>query len=57
MADRAGDPEKQPPECKALGSYKMACPNLNETGGGMTGERYECEVCGEYFFLYYEDMA
>ncbi len=56
MSDRDGDPAKQPPECQALGSYKMKCPNLKETGGGMAGERYDCEVCGEHFYLDYEDM-
>lgn len=53
MPDRKGDPAKQPPECKG-GS--MSCPNLKETGGGFEGERYDCEVCGEHFFLDYEDM-
>jgi hypothetical protein len=56
MADRAGDVTKQPPECQALGTYKMACKNLKEAGGGMEGERYSCEICGEYFFLDYEEM-
>lgn len=56
MADRDGDPTKQPPECIALGRSKMACPNLKETGGGFEGERYRCEVCGESFFLDYDEM-
>ena len=56
MADINGDPTKQPPECVALGGYKMKCKNLKETGGGMEGERYRCDVCGESFFLDYEEM-
>lgn len=32
------------------------CPNLQETGGGFEGERYECTVCGESYFLDYDDM-
>lgn len=56
MADHAGDVSKQPPECQALGTYKMKCQNLKETGGGFEGERYRCEVCGESFFLDYDDM-
>lgn len=56
MADYAGDPAKQPPECQALGTNKMRCPNLVETYSGMDGERYKCAVCGEYFFLDYEEM-
>ena len=52
MADRKGDPAKQPPECKASGQ----CPHLEETGGGFEGERYDCKVCGEHYFLDYVDM-
>jgi hypothetical protein len=56
MADRKGDTAKQPQDCRDLGVSKMACPNLKETGGGFEGERYRCEVCGESFFLDYDDM-
>ncbi|TGQ19275.1 hypothetical protein [Mesorhizobium sp. M00.F.Ca.ET.217.01.1.1] len=35
------------------------CPNLKETSSpsDFDGERYECDVCGKYCRLYYEDMA
>lgn len=56
MSDTSGDASKQPDECKALGSYKMACKNLKEVGGGFDGERYRCEVCGESFYLDYDEM-
>ncbi len=65
MADIKGDPAKQPPECKPVftpipnnppfGTWSR-CPNLKEVGGGMEGERYRCEVCGESYFLDYDDM-
>lgn len=32
------------------------CPNIKETGGGFDGEQYDCEVCGESYFLDYEEM-
>lgn len=32
------------------------CPNLKEDGGGMSGERYRCDVCGKSYFLDYDDM-
>ena len=56
MADTAGDVSKQPEQCRALGDYKMKCPNLKEVGGGFEGERYACDVCGERFFLDYDEM-
>lgn len=52
MADIKGDPTKQPPGCKGDSS----CPNMKEAGGGFSGERYRCEVCGESYFLDYEEM-
>ena len=57
MSDRKGDPMKQPPECTV--NKNNRCQNLRETSGNtdMTGETYSCKVCGEYFRLYYEDMA
>lgn len=57
MSDRNGDKSKQPPECE-INSPKAGinCPHIKETGGGMRGERYECERCGERFFLDYDDM-
>jgi transposase-like protein len=52
MTDIKGDPKKQPPGCKGDSS----CPNMKEVGGGFEGERYRCPVCGESYFLDYEDM-
>lgn len=58
MSDRKGDPAKQPPECKINEATldNFGCENIKEVGGGMSGERYRCEVCGESFFLDYDDM-
>jgi hypothetical protein len=70
MADHKGDPAKQPPECKSVftpnptprphgavgnGTWSR-CPNIKCTYEGMDGERYRCDVCGESYFLDYEDM-
>lgn len=66
MSDRKGDPSKQPPECKSvftpipnhpqgLGHWSR-CQNIKETYSGMDGERYGCDVCGESYFLDYDDM-
>ena len=54
MADRKGDPTKQPAECQR--SKTRDCPHLKETGGGFDGERYDCKVCGEHYYLDYDDM-
>jgi hypothetical protein len=45
---------KQPPECKI--ELENHCPHIKEVGGGMSGEQYKCDVCGERFFLDYEEM-
>lgn len=57
---------EQPEECKPKwmresahpkgGYWTPQCKNLKEDGGGMEGERYECEVCGYSYFLDYEEM-
>jgi transposase-like protein len=54
MADRRGDKAKQPAECTV--DQNNRCPNLKEVGGGMSGERYRCEVCGESYYLDYDEM-
>lgn len=56
MADHKGDRTKQPPECKPERYSDNPCPHLKETGGGMSGERYRCDRCGESFFLDYDEM-
>lgn len=58
MSDRKGDPLKKPPECGIRDGRGASwdCPHLKEVGGGFEGERYKCEVCGEYFYLDYEEM-
>lgn len=53
MADRPGDKTKQTEKCEG---NAHACPNLKEAGGGFEGEIYNCEHCGMYYRLYYEDM-
>ena len=54
MSDRAGDKTKQPPECTIDENNK--CPNMRCTSETMNGERYRCEVCGESYYLDYEEM-
>ena len=59
MADRQGDPAKQPSYCPnrpGRNGIPTLCPHIKKTGGGFYGERYECTRCGERFFLDYEDM-
>lgn len=58
MTDRKGDPEKKrAADCADLREGGGVCQHLKETGGGFTGERYDCDQCGETYKLYYEDMA
>jgi hypothetical protein len=52
--DRKGDKSKQPNNCMV--DHDNRCPNLKEVGGGMQGERYRCDVCGESYFLEYDEM-
>ncbi len=54
MADIKGDPKKQPPECTI--SVNNRCPHIKETYSGMDGERYRCALCGESYFLDYDEM-
>ena len=54
MTDHKGDPAKQPAECQV--NVTNRCPNLKCTNEGWDGERYRCEVCGESYFLDYEEM-
>ena len=42
------------PECLVVGADK--CANMVCTYEGIDGERYRCKVCGESYFLDYEDM-
>ncbi len=61
-----GDKSKQPPECEprftpipnhpqGLGHWST-CPNLKQVGGTMESEHYECAVCGESYWLHYDEM-
>jgi hypothetical protein len=52
VSDIKGDPAKQPPGCKGNSS----CQNMTCPYEGYEGERYRCPVCGESYFLDYEDM-
>lgn len=54
MSDHRGDKAKQPTECTVEKNNR--CPNLKNTYEGYDGERYRCEVCGESFFLDYDEM-
>jgi hypothetical protein len=47
--------DRRPPECG--GDKVNVCPNLKCTHEGFDGERYRCEVCGESYFLSYDDMS
>lgn len=56
MGFRSGDKAKKPPECKTH-EYPTSCPHLKERNDySMSGETYNCAVCGEYLFLDYEEM-
>jgi hypothetical protein len=56
MTDRTGDPAKKPPECKTS-EFPTRCPHLVDvTPKSFETETYSCEVCGEYFRLYYSEM-
>lgn len=54
MTDHKGDQEKQPFNCTV--EHNNKCPNLKCAYEGFDGERYRCDVCGESFFLEYEEM-
>ena len=32
------------------------CRHMKETGGGMEGEQYHCDLCRAAYYLDYEDM-
>lgn len=59
MSLRPGDPDKKPPECGEHPGGNGRCPHIKEVSGpsDFDGETYACEVCGERYRLYYEDMA
>lgn len=54
MSDHKGDKAKQPSDCTV--DQNNRCPNIKCTSETMSGERYRCEVCGESFYLDYEEM-
>lgn len=44
-------------DCKNLDVTDSAkCPNMKETYSDLRGESYRCEVCGESYYLDYEEM-
>lgn len=59
MADIEGDHTKKPKDCGAMRGGNWHCQNLKEVSDlrDFDGETYACEVCGERFRLYYEDMT
>lgn len=54
LADRKGNPDQQPPNCRA----GRPCPYLRETSSNtdMDGETYDCARCGKHYRLYYDEM-
>lgn len=53
MADHKGDPAKKPADCTS----QTNCPHIKCTYEGMDSETWSCPACGEYFKLYYDEMA
>lgn len=37
--------------------YWTKCPHIKMSHQGFDSESYDCDVCGERYTLYYEDMA
>ncbi|WP_315833957.1 hypothetical protein [Bradyrhizobium prioriisuperbiae] len=57
MADRKGDETKRPSNCGRRDGQWKPCPNLKEIDPrNMSGETYSCNVCGEHYYLDYEEM-
>lgn len=64
MADCKGDDSKRPIECGRHPMYDdenprppRSCPHLKEMDpNNMDGETYDCKVCGEHFYLDYDEM-
>ena len=54
MADHKGDKLKQPPECTV--DRNNRCPNIKCISETMGGERWCCLVCGEEYYLDYDEM-
>lgn len=54
MADRKGDPEKQTAECRERDT--TGCHNLQSRETWSTETRW-CDVCGERYTLYDDEMA
>lgn len=52
--ERGLDGVIRPADCTPATNHR--CPNMKEVGGGFEGERYRCDVCGEGYYLDYEDM-
>lgn len=54
MADKQGDPTKQPAECR-INDAPPHCPHIKSRESWDT-ETFDCERCGEHYILYDEDM-
>ena len=56
-----GDLSVSVPEQKQARTFERCsdatkCANMKETYSGFDGERYRCGVCGQSYFLDYEEM-
>lgn len=50
-----GDPIKRPPTCMTA-TMPTACPHIKCVYEGYDGERWSCDLCGQSFYLDYDDM-
>ena len=55
MADVEGDPSKRPTTCMTA-TMPTSCPHIKCTYEGFDGERWRCDLCGQSFYLDYDDM-
>lgn len=56
--DIDGKDELRPKDCTNWEKKSLTnCPYIKNTYEGWDSETWSCETCGEYFHLYYDDMA
>jgi uncharacterized protein with PIN domain len=55
MTDIEGDQSKRPPECNTA-QRPTSCPHIKCTYEGYDGERWNCNTCGQSFYLDYDEM-